>query len=117
VVKPRLEKSNELKRQAIESYPEVQKQSSNVHSETTCVLVYSKKSSVNGDPKFKATFENGVPMFSKPNFYIFDSGIKMVAAGIDFCLALNNSGNVLSWGANCSALGYPFWLIKNRPNR
>jgi alpha-tubulin suppressor-like RCC1 family protein len=89
----------------METFSELPKPSANSEGETTCVLVYSKKPSLNGDPKFKPTMENNVPLFSKPNFYIFDSGIKMVAAGVDFCLALNNSGIVLSWGTNSSALG------------
>lgn len=42
----------------------------------------------------------------KPDFYMFNSGIRMIALGSDFCLALDVKGNVLSWGECSSALGY-----------
>lgn len=67
-------------------------------------LVLTNKPSLTGAPKFRRD-SRSMPVFSKPNFYIFNAGIRMVAAGVDFCLALDNSGVLLSWGENCSALG------------
>jgi hypothetical protein len=41
----------------------------------------------------------------KPDFYMFNTGIRMIALCTDVCIALDVKGNVLSWGESNPALG------------